>query len=76
MKSLPQRRIAMGLTDAQIRATKKYQNKFDDIKLRVPKGEREMLQKHAQSRGESLNAFLYRAATETVARDNTEEKEQ
>ena len=34
----------MGLTDAQIRAAKKYQNKFDDIKLRVPKGEREMLQ--------------------------------
>lgn len=59
----------MSQTEAQLRASKKYHEKFDDIKLRVPKGQREMLQNHAQSQGESLNAFLSRAATETMARD-------
>ena len=52
--------------------TKKYHQKFDDIKLRVPKGERELLQAHAESQGESLNAFLRRAAKETIARDREE----
>ena len=60
----------MSQTDAQLRATKKYHEKFDDIKLRVPKGERKLLQDHAESQGESLNAFLYRAATEAIERDN------
>ena len=65
--------ILMALTDAQLRASKKYHGKLDDIKMRVPKGEREVLQNHAQSRGESLNAFLYRAANETMARDKENE---
>lgn len=59
----------MSQTDAQLRATKKYHGKFDDIKMRVPKGQREVLQNHAQSQGESLNSFLSRAASETMARD-------
>ena len=59
----------MALTQAQAAANKKYQQKFDDIKLRVPKGQREIMQNHAQSQGESLNSFLTRAASETMARD-------
>lgn len=62
----------MPQSDAQSRATKKYHQKFDDVKLRVPKGERELLQAHAESQGESLNAFLRRAAKETIARDREE----
>ena len=62
----------MPQSDAQSRATKKYHQKFDDIKLRVPKGERELLQAHAESQGESLIAFLRRAAKETIARDREE----
>lgn len=59
----------MALTESQASANKKYHQKFDDIKLRVPKGQREVLQTHAQSQGESLNSFLTRAANETMARD-------
>ena len=59
----------MAQTDAQARATKKYHDKFDDIKMRVPTGERQVLQSHAESQGESLNAFLCRAAHETMERD-------
>lgn len=63
VKNMPQ-------TEAQAKATKKYHAQFDDIKLRVPKGERELLRQHAASQGESLSNFLYRAAKETIERDN------
>ena len=59
----------MPQSEAQARATKKYHAQFDDIKLRVPKGERELFHQHAASQGESLSNFLYRAAKETMARD-------
>lgn len=59
----------MPQSDAQLRAAKKYHQKLDEVKLRVPKGERQVLQDHAQSQGESLNTFLYRAVTETMERD-------
>ena len=60
----------MPQTEAQARSCKKYHDQFDDIKLRVPKGERAVLHAHAASQGESLNNFLYRAVKETIARDN------
>ena len=60
----------MPQTEARIRANKKYQQKFDAIKMRVEKGDRQRFREHAESRGESLNAFLYRAALETIERDN------
>jgi len=59
----------MAQTDAQLRATKKYHDKFDDIKVRVPKGERQVWQDYASSLGESLNGFIRRAVTETMERD-------
>ena len=65
--------MVMSLTEARASANKRYQQKFDDIKFRVPKGQREILQNHAQSQGESLNGFLSRAANETMARDKGED---
>ena len=59
----------MGLTKAQAVANKKYHDKFDDIKVRVPKGERQVWQDHAASQDESLNGFIVRAVSETMARD-------
>lgn len=59
----------MGLTEAQVRAKKKYHDKFDDIKVRVPKGERQVWQDHAASQDESLNGFIIRAVSETMERD-------
>ena len=60
----------MPITEARNRANKKYHDKFDDIKVRVPKGERQFWQEHAVSQGESLNAFVRRAVNETMTRDN------
>lgn len=61
----------MAPSEAQKRATAKWQKeKVEEVKFRVPKGERKRLQEHAASQNESLNAFLYRAAQEAIERDN------
>lgn len=67
----------MAQTEAQLRASKKYHEQFDDIKVRVPKGERKVLREHAASCGQSLNLFIIRAVYETMYRDKAakEEKE-
>ena len=60
----------MPRSDAMDRAIKKYeQEKVERIIFRVPKGAKEQIQKHAEAQGESLSAFLNRAAQETMARD-------
>lgn len=61
----------MTTKESQRKASKKYiAEKLDEVKLRVPKGEREILKKHAEKMGESVNAFVYRAIKETMERDN------
>lgn len=59
----------MAVSDSQKRASKKYIQKLDDIKLRVPKGQKEIIQAHAATRGESTNAFIFRAIREQMKRD-------
>lgn len=60
----------MAISDARLRANKKYQQeKLDNITFRVPKGEKESIQEHAKTQGESTNAFIYRAVKETMQRD-------
>lgn len=60
----------MAQTEAQLKASKKYHETLDSLVLRVPKGEKEIIQAHAKEHGESVNAFLNRAVNETIARDN------
>lgn len=45
-------------TQAQLKANAKYHEKFDDIKIRVPKGKREQYKEYAESQGKSLNALF------------------
>lgn len=47
----------------------KYLGKLDNITLRVPKGDRDKIKAHADSMGESLNAFINRAIAEAMIRD-------
>lgn len=40
----------------------RYNNKaYDNVRLRLYKGQKELLQSHATERGESLNAWINRA---------------
>lgn len=53
-----------------------YKNEFisknyDRVNLTMPKGKKEMLKEHAQTKGESVNSFINRAIDETIERDNT-----
>lgn len=59
----------MGQSEAQLKASKKYHQKFDNIQFRVPQGEKALIADHAAAQGESLNAFLRRAVSETMERD-------
>ena len=54
---------------SQLKATKKYLSKFADIKIRVEPEQRDIIQAHADSLGESMSAFIKRAIAETMARD-------
>lgn len=57
-------------TEAQLEASRKYhREKLEEIKFRVPKGNKARIQAHAQAQGESTNAFIYRAINETIERD-------
>lgn len=60
-------------TESQKRATNKYlTEKIDEIKVRVPKGEKEILKAHAEKYDNgSVNAFIQRAIAETMQRDNS-----
>ena len=56
--------------------TTEYKNKWQQenkerINLVVNKGQKETLKAHAEAQGESLNAFINRAITETMERDRT-----
>lgn len=60
----------MAISKAQQKAVAKYNAAaYDRIELRVDKGEKDILKAHADSRGESLNAFINRAIKETMAND-------
>ena len=57
------------VSEAQRKATDKYLEKFDEMRVRVPKGHKDTVKAHAEAQGESLNAFINRAITETMERD-------
>jgi len=43
---------------------------YDDVRLQVKKGKKEVIQAHAAARGESVNGFINRAISEAMERDN------
>jgi len=56
-------------SEAQKRAVAKYNAaNYDTIYLRVPKGQKDIIQSHADETGESMNAFISRAIEETMER--------
>lgn len=49
----------MATTKAQIKATAKYNAKsYDRIEIKVKKGQKAVIQAHAQEKGLSLNAYI------------------
>ena len=65
----------MAISDAQKRAVAKYNAaNYDRVELRLVKGQKDVVKAHAEARGESLNAFVNRAISETMERDTATTK--
>jgi len=60
----------MPISDARRRANDKWRAKFVELRFRVPKEKKDLIQEHASLHGESLNTFLNRAVDEAIQRDN------
>lgn len=51
----------MAYSEAQKKAVKKYNEKsYDEIKVRVKKGNKDIIQKHAESKNETVNGMINR----------------
>ena len=62
----------MAVSKAQQRAVNKYvKNNYDEVKLRMPKGKKDVIQAHAAQQGESVNAYINRAIDEAMQRDDS-----
>lgn len=59
----------MPVSEAQKKASVKYLEKLDEIRIRMPKGRKAEIQAHAQAQGESVNAFIGRAITSAMESD-------
>lgn len=58
---------------AQQRAVSKYMKEnYDEIKVRVEKGQKEIIKAHAESQGKSVNGFINEAIEEKMERDKKE----
>ena len=57
----------MPASKAQQRAVSKYMKEnYDEIKVRMEKGQKNTIKAHAEARGESVNGFVNRAIAETM----------
>lgn len=56
-------------SEAQLKANKKYQQKFDRLQIRISHEDKIVIDRHAETMGESTNAFVRRAIAEAMARD-------
>lgn len=60
----------MPVSKAQQKAVSKYMKEnYDEIKVRISKGQKDTIKAHADEHGESVNGFINRAITETMERD-------
>lgn len=64
----------MAYNEKQKEYTMNYmKEKLDEIKFRVPKGQKEVIREHAEKQGEKLTPFIVRAINETMERDNAQQ---
>jgi predicted HicB family RNase H-like nuclease len=61
----------MPASKAQQKAVNKYMKaNYDEIKVRIPKGQKELIQAHAQALGESVNGLIWRLLQEELSKSN------
>ena len=64
--------VGMPASKAQQKAVSKYMKaNYDEIKIRIPKGQKEAVQAFAQERGESVNALIWQLLQEAMGVQKT-----
>ena len=53
----------------RVSADQYNKGKYEDLRVRVPKGQKAVIKSHAEAQGESVNGFINRAIEETMERD-------
>jgi len=57
----------MPVSKAQQRAVSKYmKDNYDEFKIRLPKGSKEIIKSHVEANNESINSFIYRLIKEAI----------
>ena len=62
----------MSVSDAQKKASIKYLEKLDEIRIRMPKGEKNNIKEAASAAGESMNQYIVSAIDQRMERDEQE----
>lgn len=60
-------------TEAQKKAQQKYMEKFAVARVRMERDQYDLVQSHAESKGESVNSFINRAILAQMERDREED---
>lgn len=62
--------MAQKYTEARRDGNRKWdKDNLDRVSIAMPKGSKDIIKAHAESNGESVNAFINRAIAETMERD-------
>ena len=58
----------MGKTSSAVKD--RYNAKaYDEIKLRVPKGQKDLIREYAEAQGDSVNGYIYKLIVADMARE-------
>ena len=71
----PQEVSNMSVSAAQKKASIKYLEKLDEIRIRMPKGEKNNIKEAASAAGESMNQYIINAVDQRMERDKRESGE-
>ena len=71
----PQEVSNMSVSEAQKKASIKYLEKLDEIRIRMPKGEKNNIKEAASAAGESMNQYIINAVDQRMERDKRESGE-
>lgn len=67
--------VQIALSESRKRANNKYLNSLDEIRIRMPKGKKEVIQSFAAKQGKSLNSFVNESIDEKIERDTKKDSE-
>ena len=61
----------MSVSEAQKKASIKYLEKLDEIRIRMPKGKKDEIKTAASDAGESMNQYIVNAVDQRMERDKS-----